>query len=143
MTYTRTRAIGRVYPDVHAELIAHGASSPHEEVGGLVILAPRRVGLHVVHWYPLDNIAREYVRHQVYVPDLARLYELVPSSLELWGLFHTHPTSDEQPSDVDRRSWAAGLACNLIYSVPTQRLAIYGTGWEPLELVESVLNPDD
>jgi len=92
----------RLARDVAAEILNHARSNPDEECCGL--LAGRDSAIH--HAFSARNVAdRPAVAYEISPKELFRLMrEIRAAGLELLGIYHSHPNSDNLPSlrDIER-----------------------------------------
>ncbi|MXV18542.1 Mov34/MPN/PAD-1 family protein [Deinococcus xianganensis] len=88
---------------LHAALWQHARSDPHHEVVGALggVLHGETWFVHTL--YPLPNIApdptREYLADPTYL--LRALKAMRAESLDLVGLYHSHPRGPDRPSRTD------------------------------------------
>jgi len=92
----------RLAGDVAAEILNHARSNPDEECCGLLAGCDSTIR----HAFSARNVADlPAVAYEIAPKELFRLMrEIRAAGLELLGIYHSHPKSDNRPSrrDVDR-----------------------------------------
>lgn len=92
----------RLARDVAAELLSHARENPDEECCGLLA---GRCGV-MTHAFPAENAAEQIATSYEIAPKelFHMMREIGKVGLELLGIYHSHPNSDNQPSarDIER-----------------------------------------
>lgn len=86
--------------ELQAEMVAHALAERPLEACGLIAGRDQRA----VRFHATRNALRSPVRYDVDPRDLlAVTMRIEEEGLDLWGIFHSHPTTEAYPSPTDVR----------------------------------------